>query len=176
MEISIHNISDQKTFIVEMAKAKGACESQPARLLAAQTLEEALAVVWQNYGWLKTHTDIRIRELDSLTQEQLAPFYVWLLETYCLGSNSAVQAVIDLHKRVIAGDFPTNAAWSAAARSAAGAATDAAWSAAARSAAARSAAARSVDAWSAACAADAAVRAEIWQKLCQQIFEVYSKC
>jgi hypothetical protein len=148
-----------------------ACNSEFTKLQNATTFQQLFSVVFENYQWLKDR-DYQVAEIENITPIQYSIFMVWILETYCLGKDvdSAVQAVIDLHKQRLNGVEPTEEQWdvarAAALDAALAAALDAAWAAA--RAAARAAALDA--AWDAARAAawDAA-RAAAWDAAREQI-------
>ena len=175
MEISIKDLHARRAEIANIARASGACKSEPDKLDTTTSNEEAFFVVFENYGWLKNNTKVTVMELENATRESLASFYIWLLETYCIGKevDEVVQRVIDLHKRALDGgivsanewDDASDPAWSAARNYA----TSAAWSTAGRGvvwSAARDAA------WLAGSAVDAGVRDAVWSAACTKLHQV----
>jgi hypothetical protein len=108
-----------------------ACQEEFTKLQNAKTFEQLFIVIFKNYSWLKSNYGT-IAEIENITPIQYSTFMVWLLETYCLGKDvdSAVQAVIDLHKKRLNGEELTEEKWAAAryaASSAASAASDGTW-------------------------------------------------
>lgn len=112
----LSELFDKRKEIADEAIKCGATCDQPQKLKDATTPEEAFVVVLDDYNWLLKNTSIRFSVLDNLTREQLSPWWIWLLETHSLGKevDYVVQPIIDLHKRVVAGDLPAESEWSAA--------------------------------------------------------------
>ena len=184
---SIKDLYASRNEIADIALSKGACEEPPQLLKDATNNVEAFKVIFDNYDWLIRKTDIRVKEIESITRESLSPWYIWLLETHCLdkGDDDVVIPVINLHKRVIAREVVEESEWTAAsdaAREAAvryaamyAAASYAAASYAAVSAAAASAAARYAS-WSASSDASwSAARYASWSVIIEKLYEDLTK-
>lgn len=139
MTVSIHDLHTHRNFIAAWASTKGAKCSAPNEMRNASSNEEAFKVLFTNYYWA-TMKGFSCPELDSLKHTDLSPWYVWILESYCLdrGADDVVIPVINLHKRIVAGEQVTEQEWDAtrattwaAARDPARVTTwDAAWTAA----------------------------------------------
>jgi hypothetical protein len=109
MQLSIYQ--DRKT--VESAiKTLYPCSEEYTPFINSATQAEWTGRLFMNYGWLKGK-GVVIPEIEELPKAKMSEYFVWLLETYCLGkdADSVVQAVIDLHKRVIAGEEVSQSDW-----------------------------------------------------------------
>lgn len=143
MTVSIHDLYSHRNEIADWAIAKGAIWNTPDEMRNAATNEEVFKVLLANYKWV-ADKGFSCPELDRLKYTDLSPWYVWLLESYCLGHgvDYVVVPVINLHKRVIAGEHVAASEWvtarhsagtvasTAAMYAASTAARDAAWAAA----------------------------------------------
>jgi len=162
--ISIHD--DRKT-VEDFIKGLSPCENEFIPFVNSATQAEWVGRLFMNYNWLH-HKGVEIPEIETIAPIQYSEFFVWLLETYCLGKavDSAVQAVINLHKRRIEKEEIIQDEWAAVSAAASAAAISAASSAAraatrdAASSAARAAASSAAGA-AASSAARAATRAAV---------------
>ncbi|NBO98777.1 MAG: hypothetical protein EBU90_01440 [Proteobacteria bacterium] len=135
----------------------------------SRNFNEFFQFLFKNYGWLKTR-HYEIEEIETITLMQYSQFFIWLLETYCLGKgvDNVVKDVIDLHKRRLDGDEPTKQEWETAKKTAKFFSLDATWYAAS--------ATSIVDAWEAAFDATLQGAGSIaWKQISNKLIEIIYK-